>query len=148
MGAMPLPKLIGHLHPVLVHFPIASLLLALLFEWIALARRGPAYGPATRGLVICGVAAGVLTAISGFQLEEEFEFEDEQAVLIERHETAGIVAISAALLSMILGETHRRSPSRRRKIAYLALLHVAAGSVALGASFGGELVWGADWLPL
>jgi uncharacterized membrane protein len=150
MRAMELKTLFGHLHPTLVHFPIVTLLLSVVFEWIALARRGPTYGPATRGLLISGLVIGTLALLSGLTLEGEFSFEGDEAAeaLIERHEILGYIGMSATLLAVILGEIYRRAPARGRKIAYLVVLHVAAGSIAAGAAAGGALVWGPDWLPL
>jgi uncharacterized membrane protein len=140
-------KLFGHLHPVLVHFPIASVFIATLLEWVALARRGMSYGPGIRGLLVCGVAIGIVTILSGLKLEEEFAFDAEQTAVLERHELMGYLGVGAALLAVILGEAHRRAPSRGKRIAYLVILHVAAGFIAVGAAAGGLLVWGADWLP-
>jgi uncharacterized membrane protein len=140
-------KVFGRMHPVFLHFPIACLILAMVFEWIAIARRGPAYGPSVRGLLIAGVLSGVLAILSGLQFSEELEILPELQAVYDRHETFGFIAIGAALLAVIIGEIQRRSPSRAKKVAYRVALHAAAITVGIGAQAGGALHWGVDFLP-
>jgi uncharacterized membrane protein len=137
---------LGRLHPMALHFPIACLLLAAVFEWVALARRGPRYGPATRGLVIAGAAGAVLAVLTGLRFAEETTFEDERGPLFERHRIAGFVAAGAAVLAVVAGEIERRRPARAVRAVYLLLVHVAAVSVAIGAHAGGLLHWGSEFL--
>lgn len=138
-----LPKDFAHFHPMLVHFPIVCVLCVLLFEWIALVRRREMFGPGVPLLLAIGVIIGTVAIFSGFQLEDDVKggFEETARALMERHEISAIVAMSAGFLALVLGILHRRAPMRWKRIGYLVLLHVAAGSVAIAGQAGGCLVW-------
>lgn len=59
---LPIPN-IWEIHPMLVHFPIALLLTALIMEFLA--RRRPALTRPAAGLLVAGVVLGWLTAAAG-----------------------------------------------------------------------------------
>jgi uncharacterized membrane protein len=149
MGAMDFPTLFAHLHPVLVHFPIAALLFVPVFEWVALVRRAPPFGPAPRGLLWLGLLVGGLAVLSGLRLEGELisDPDPERRRVFERHEVSAFCAAGAAALSVVFGETLRRKPSRGVRAAYLVLAHAAAAAVAIAGAAGGLLLWGPEWLP-
>lgn len=136
----------GRLHPMVLHFPIVCLLVALCFEWVALIRRGTSFAPAVRGLLAIGILAGVVAILTGLQFSEESTFEDERGPLFDRHKLMGFVAIGAAVVALIVGDVYRRRPSRGKRAVYLVLVHVAAISVAIGAHAGALLHWGTDFL--
>ena len=147
---MPFAKLFGHMHPVLVHFPIALPVVALLFEWVCLVRRAPAYGPSTRGLLIVAVIAAALGVFSGLVLVDDEDvglIDDEAIALIERHKTFAIIGGCAALVAVVLGEIHRRKGLGVTKALYLVVLHVAVAGIGYAAALGGQSKWGPDWLP-
>src|SRR5262245_30949950 len=131
----------GRLHPVVLHFPIVCLVLALVFEWAALLRRQPAFGGAARTLLAVGILTGVVAILSGLQFAEESTFEGERAPLYERHKLLAFVAAGAAVAAFLLGIIYRRAPSRGKRAVYFLLVHVAAVSVAVGAHAGALLHW-------
>lgn len=145
MLAMDNGILVGRLHPMVLHFPLVCILLAMAFEWLALVRRTEAFGPATRGLLVVGALTAIVTVLSGLKFAEETTFVDERAPLFERHKIAGFVATGAAVLAVAAGIVLRRAPSRGKRIVYLVLVHVAGAAVAIGAHAGGLLHWGSDF---
>jgi uncharacterized membrane protein len=149
MADMPTAKIFAHLHPMLVHFPIALVMVAVLFEWIALLRRAPAYGPATRGLLICAMLGAAVAVFSGLSLVEDDDvtFIGEGIDLIQRHKTVGIIGGCTALVLVVGGEIHRRRARPATKVVYLLLLHVTAAAIAYAGALGGESHWPSGWLP-
>ena len=149
MAPMDWKTVLAHAHPVVVHFPIACLILALPLEWIALIRRAPAFGPAPRALLWTGLVIGGVAILSGLRLEDEVKggLPDAALALLERHELAAFCTAGAAFLAIVTGELARRRPSRAKKAVYLVLVHLTAAAVGLTGTDGGRVVWGADWLP-
>ena len=149
MRPMPLTQVFAHLHQLLVHFPIACILVALMMEWIALFQRRASFGPGVPVVLVVGLALGGIAIFSGQELATEVKggFVDESLVVLERHETLGIVSMVLALLAVVAGVFYRWGPSLPKRIAYLVLIHAAAVSVGLAGEAGGELAWGFDWLP-
>jgi uncharacterized membrane protein/mono/diheme cytochrome c family protein len=125
------PPLIGRLHPLVVHFPLACLLLALLAEALVLIR-GQRWQPVTLFLVLIGTAGAIVAVITGGQLAQE------ETLAIERHELLGwITTVGAATCSGLL-LLAKRWPLRLA----LVLTAILAG---LTGHLGGTLVYGAGW---
>ena len=135
-----MPPLLGRLHPVVVHFPIACLLLAVLTEFLvflkpslprSLAPSLPDF-PATALLVLIGTLGAALAVLSGTFLAQE------ETAAIERHELLGWITLVGALGCSGLLWLRQRLPLR-------VALVITAVLVALTAHLGGELVYGAGW---
>jgi len=134
----PLPPFLGRLHPVLVHLPIAALLLAVLAELLVLVR-GERWKPATSLLVFTGAAGAVLAVVSGITLEGQ-----QDPSLLERHELLGWLTLAGALTAAGMLLAMRWVPLRRWPV--LAVLVITAGLVAWTGHLGGAMAWGPDWL--
>lgn len=129
--ARSLPPLAGRLHPLVVHFPIACLLLAVLAEAL-FAFRGERWRPATALLVLIGLAGAIAAVISGSLLAQE------ETAAIERHELLGWVTCVSAAVCAVLLRPANRWPLR------IALL-LTALLAGLTGHLGGELVYGTGW---
>ncbi len=132
--AKALPPLPGRMHPLIVHFPISCLLLAVLAEALV-ALRGERWRPATTLLVLVGLAGAAAAVASGLLLAQE------ETAAIQRHELLGWTTAIAAAVCAVLLKPANRWPLR---IA-LVLTAILAG---LTGHLGGELVYGADWFRL
>lgn len=126
------PPFIGRLHPVIVHFPIACLLLAVLAESLVMLR-GAAWRPATTLLLVIGTAAALAAVISGTWLAQDF------TAAVQRHQLVGWVTLVSATVTCPLLYLERRWPLR------LALL-ITAAAAGLAGHLGGDLVYGAGWI--
>lgn len=142
-------ELVGHAHPLVVHFPIAFLLLALLVEAAALARRRPTYGPTARLLVLSGAVAAVPAAVCGWLLSLELAHGGSLAPIFERHRVLGIVAALTAVAAAVVAEASRRPEGAvvLRRL-YLVLLLVAAVAVSWAGHQGGALSYGPDFFSI
>lgn len=128
------PPLPGRMHPLIVHFPITCLLLAVLAEALVLLR-GERWRPATTLLVLIGLAGAAAAVASGLLLAQE------ETAAIERHELLGWTTAIAAAVCAVLLRPANRWPLR----VALVLTALLAG---LTGHLGGELVYGADWFRL
>ncbi len=134
----PKPPLLGRLHPVLVHLPIACLMLAALAELLVLLR-GERWKPATAFLVLAGTLGAAGAIASGVTLEG-----NQDPHLLERHELLGWLTLTGALIASGMIVAMRWVSLRRWPL--FAVLVITAGLVAWTGHVGGAMVWGADWL--
>ncbi len=135
--------LIGRLHPLILHFPIALILVAAAAELVAmLAHYGPWRVVAVAN-VRAGAACAAAAAITGWLLAAGSIVDDVRT--LEWHRwigtAAAVAAIGAALASTALD---RKSPKVRW--LYRIALFWAAALVAITGHLGARLVWGADFL--
>lgn len=133
----PLPPFLGRLHPVLVHLPIAALILAVLAELLVLTR-GERWKPVTAFLVAMGSLGAVMAIVSGVNLEG-----GQDPAMLERHELLGWLSLAGALTASALLLAMRWVPLRRWPL--FAVLLLTAILVAWTGHIGGAMVWGEDW---
>lgn len=138
--APPLLPFLGRLHPLVVHLPIAALMLALLAEVLAF-RFGAAWRPATAFLVVLGCIGAGMAVLTGNTLAG-----NQPPNLLARHELLGWLTLVAAALSAGLLALHSRFAIPRWAI--LVCLIVTALLVAATGHYGGQMSWGERWLSL
>lgn len=150
-------KFLGRFHPIVIHFPIAMLVVAALIEAVRLLS-SKARRPTSFGLTAVIVAAifGVLSAASGW-LNAEFEAAEQTTDLfLHRWLGVSVAVISLVLAPMaILAAIHRepsdplereQMPPSRAFAIYRYGVIVAAFLVAFTGHLGGELVYGDGYL--
>jgi len=134
--------LIGKLHPLLVHFPIALVMAAAAAELVAIATPRHAWHTVAVANIRLGAALGVVTAVTGWLFASSPLVDASPS--LEWHRWVGMAgatgAIGAALLSSRLPVPSRRS------FVYRVTLFVTALLVAITGHLGGTLVWGAGFL--
>ena len=137
--------LIGRLHPLLIHFPIALVITAAAAEIGAMVTAREGWRAVAVANVRAGAVFGLLAAIAGWRLALAPEVE--LSSLLEWHRWLGSAAAGAAIAAAVAtGGGHQRSPVRVR--VYQIALFAAGTLVALTGHVGGLLVWGADFLRL
>lgn len=135
---------LGRLHPFLVHFPIALLLLAALAEFILFLNPAAGLYTTVRFLVWTGAAGGIVAAVLGW-FAAGFRLSDRSEILgLHRWNGTGI-AIGSLLLAMLIP---RPDDVTRRRTAFRVLLAGIAGLLLWQGYLGGELVMGPDHLGL
>lgn len=128
-------ELIGHLHPTLVHLPIGILLLAGLFQLLALKPNYAALHGATSIALFWGMIAAIASCISGYLLSLSGDYDEE---LVSTHQWFGI---STAFISLIAYLFHRWENVFAK---WVILLMVPL--IIITGHFGGTLTHGADYL--
>lgn len=137
--------LIGRLHPLLVHFPIALVISAAVAEGAAVIFGNPRWHTSAVWNVRVGAAFAVLTTIAGWRLSWEPGFGTSSP--LEWHRWLGTVAAVVALVAAFAPSGALQRGPRAAGMFRVALL-IAALLVAAVGHLGGVLVWGADFLRL
>jgi uncharacterized membrane protein len=134
--------LTGRLHPLLVHFPIALILIAALAELVALVTTFPEWHTVAVANVRAGAAFAAGSAGAGWLLASSRMVEASPA--LEWHRWLGVTAATAAVIAALATGAIDRRPGRQWR--YRIALFSAAALVAVAGHFGAVLVWGADFL--
>ena len=140
MGDM---ALIGRLHPLLVHFPIALILIAAIAELVSATTRFPQWHTVAVANIRAGSAFAVVSAGAGWLLASSRIVEASH--VLEWHRWLGTIA-AVAVFGAALATAGARSQSPFALWVYRITLFWAAALVAVTGHLGGLLVWGADFL--
>jgi uncharacterized membrane protein len=134
--------LIGKLHPLLVHFPIALVLAAAAAELVAIAMPRHGWHSIAVANLRAGAAMGVVTAVTGWLLASSPSVD--ATPTLEWHRWVGMTGAVGALAAALLS-SHPHAQSRRPVTVYRVALFGAAFLVAITGHLGGTLVWGAEF---
>jgi len=136
--------LIGRLHPLLVHFPIALILIAAVAELLVVATRMPEWRAVAVANLRAGAAFAVASTVAGWLLASSRIVEASSS--LESHRWLGTYAAVLAIAGAFTTGRVVYNPSSRLTWAYRVAVFGAAGLVGVAAHFGAVLVWGADFL--
>jgi uncharacterized membrane protein len=130
--------LIGRLHPLLIHFPIALVIVAVAAEGAAIVTRNELWRTVAVANVRAGAAFGLLAAAAGWWLASMPDIE--RTSLLEWHRWLGTTGAGVTLVAALatFGGTNRLWLYR------IALLG-AGVLVAITGHLGGLLVFGPDF---
>jgi uncharacterized membrane protein len=133
----------GRLHPLIVHFPIALVLVAAAFEGGSIATGDRRW----RAVAVVNVRAeavfAVAAVIAGWRLASAPG--GEATPLLEWHRWLGAIAALSTVAAALVTVRGERWPLGRLWI-YRTALFCAASFVAVAGHLGGLLVWGAEFL--
>jgi len=128
-------ELIGHFHPVLVHLPIGILLLAALFQLLALKPKHAALQMATGIALFWGMISAILSCISGYLLSLSGDYDDE---LLDTHTWFAIATASISLIAYLFNRWENEFAK------WVILLMVPL--IFVTGHLGGSLTHGSDYL--
>lgn len=141
---------IGSLHPQIVHFVVALLIIGVLARILSLAPLGPRFaftGAMAATLLFIGTAASVVAVKSGLEAHEHVEQIPGVRAAVEAHEDAGkdtrniFLVVSALEIGILVFATRRASLARGLRV--VSAVVGIAGVVALykTGDRGGDLVY-------
>ena len=135
-------QVLGRLHPVFVHFPIALLLAALVAELVRRRRVEIHDGPSEAGFfcLVLGTAGALVAAASGWLFAEHDP--PGMSELLLRHRWSGTGAAVAALVTCFSAWRWRRTANAELARPTRVGLALTALLVALSGHLGGTLVYG------
>ena len=128
-------------HPLVVHFPIALLIVSVLFDGIAVAGKREVFEKAALWNLIAGVLAAAMAVATGLLAEDivpQFEVMQET---MERHETLAYVTLGVFTLLLFWRVWKQGKFFVRYRAFYLLLAFVSMLSLGATAYYGGELVY-------
>jgi uncharacterized membrane protein len=135
-------QFLGRLHPLIVHFPIGLLIVALFLEVIAIRKKSNELRPAINILLVTGAACAVLSVAFGWLLEEQDSYSGDVLVL---HKWTGIATAALAIAAAFLhGRAVRGVP--QLITAYRAVLVTTVVGVTIAGHLGASLTLGSDFL--
>jgi uncharacterized membrane protein len=137
--------LAGRLHPVLVHFPIALLIMAAAAEGVVCVAGDERWRLVARVSLRAGAVAAVAAAVAGWLFAAEPSIDPAPA--LEWHRWLGTAVAVLASLAAIAGVAATPKHSRATWL-YRACLFGAGALIPIAGHLGGVLVWGADFLHL
>jgi uncharacterized membrane protein len=136
--------LVGRLHPLLIHFPIALVLSGFAAEAVAILTGRAAW----RGLAVASVRwAAILAALAayaGWRLADDPNVID-PTPLLEWHRWLAVTGTAATVVAA-LASTRLHPDSKAARWGYRISLLVATALVGVAAHLGGVLVWGDNFL--
>ncbi|MDH4092153.1 MAG: cytochrome C [Cyclobacteriaceae bacterium] len=132
---------LGRLHPLVLHFPIVLIMLALLFEILRFYKT-VAVGERVMLFLLIAAAVSTLTSVgAGFLL---FASGDYSGSLIEQHFWAGAITASVVSTTVALYFMYRNSV--RFYAFYLSGLFISNAAVAYASHLGGSVTHGQHYL--
>lgn len=132
---------LGRMHPLMLHFPIALLLLALLMEFFRFSPKykdQEFYQSFTKNLFLFAAFTSLLSALMGLFLSLEEGYSGD---VLDRHKWSGAVLVFFASILYSL----RNRPWYREKIARISS-GLTAATLILVAHFGATLTHGDDFI--
>jgi uncharacterized membrane protein len=141
----------GVLHLLVLHFPIALIMAALLADVLWLVTRRPFFRACGPYCIILGAISAIPTVVTGDMLGDAMQFTGDKAAVFEVHEGLGIATMAVALAAAAWRLASSIWLARRPKFAwwpypYGLLIAATAALVTMAGHWGGMLMLGRDYL--
>ena len=133
----------GRLHPLLVHFPIGVLVVALLFELFTLRGNRPELRVAIRLLVYIGAATAAIAVLFGLLLEYTGSYPDPT---LGYHKWTGIATTALATLAAVLVHRAGRDARAGALKLYRGALFASVVLLTVAGHLGASLTHGEGYL--
>jgi uncharacterized membrane protein len=130
-----------HLHPMLVHFPIALLIISVLFDVIGVAFKRDSLREGALWLLVLGLLGGLGAVLSGGMAEEVAEKAGIAKALLERHETWAFVTMGIFGVLFVWRLFLRNHFTALTLAIYLVIASIGIGTLGVTGYFGGDLVY-------
>ncbi len=132
-----------HIHPMIVHFPIALLIVGFIAEFINVAFKKEFFGKAGLYLLILGTLGVIAAYISGNIAGDGLTEAGALKNAIETHEEAAVVSLWLMIIASVLRIAFVLIKKYEGAFKWIALLLFFAGvlSIARTGYYGGELVF-------
>lgn len=141
-------RLLGKLHPIVVHFPIALIIAALLAAVLFVVTKREIFAHCTRFLLPLGAAGAVAAAGIGWINAMYVNYPGELETVLFRHRWLGVSTAVVALVAAIVYEIAKRRKNRTGEIVALIALTLAALLVGATGHLGATLIYGTDYFAM
>ncbi len=139
-------KFAGKFHPLVVHFPIALILCAMLAEILyTLTHQNPMFSSAGRFCIVIGAVGAVFATSLGWMAGEFARYPGALETVLFRHRWLGVGTAVFSTISAIVAliETFNPVPKYRRFYRFFLILTTILVSVT--GHFGATLIYGLDY---
>lgn len=133
--------IVGRLHPLILHFPIVLIILALLFELAGRFFKVNTGETTIAALLITAAVSAFVSVVAGFFL---FASGDYSGALMERHFWAGAITAAAIFFTLAFFLISRNA--QRFYSFYFGALVASNLAVAYASHLGGSITHGQDYL--
>jgi uncharacterized membrane protein len=139
---------LGNFHPVLLHFPIALIVMTVISELLYHWYGTPLFEHASRFMIITAAITAIPTALFGFAFGYDAHYEGILGNLFWWHRFLGVFTTLLTIVAAILRELHTSKQWNTMKTYYICLFIIFI-SVNLTGYLGGGLTFGPDslWPP-
>lgn len=139
---------IGRFHPVVLHFPIAWLILLVLVEMAVLTGFAGGLDRWATILLALTVLSFIPAIVSGLGIASAHanasaEFTEHMVLHRNLNIASALVLLVAGVVRLALG----KNAGTGARIGYFVLVLAAAALMVVGSHIGGEMVWGEDFIP-
>ena len=129
------------IHPLVVHFPIALLLTALLLDFIAVGLKRPAFHRLALWNLTLGTLGAATAVLTGLQAEDVAKHSFEIWKIMNLHERLGITTLALGLLVVSYRLWRRDQLSRRARLLTIVVMLIMSSTLGFGAYLGGRMVY-------
>ncbi len=136
-------QFLGRLHPLIVHFPIGLLIVALLLELIAIRRRSHDLRPAINIVLATGAICAVLSVIFGLLLETQDQYSGD---ILDLHKWSGLATLLFAVVATFLHVRLVRNQAWQKLFLYRGILVLTVVCLSIAGHLGASLTHGSDFL--
>lgn len=133
----------GRFHLLLLHFPIALIVMTVVAEWLWIWFGGLMFSQAARFMIFAAAIFAPITALLGLAFGYGQHYEGLSLDLFVWHRYFGLLTAGLAILTAILRERYARELSSSLTSYYISLFLLFL-SVSLTGAFGGSLTFGLD----
>jgi uncharacterized membrane protein len=130
-----------NIHPLVVHFPIAFLVGAVLFYFLSWILRNQTFATTAFLLLIVGtLAAGAAVATGLYGEEGVMVSRSVREHLLDTHEKLMLVTLGLSVVQSLWASIARPFP-RKGRLLFLLLFLVLLGIMTVGADYGARMVY-------
>jgi uncharacterized membrane protein len=130
----------GRLHVLVIHFPIALIIVAATIDVFRRRSRAMAPGNAAFICLVLGAIGAVVASVMGWADADRLDYKGSDAELVFIHRWVGIGSAAAAVAAAYMAVRLRNTLSFRLDVAYRTVLLSAAIAVSVAGHYGGTLV--------
>jgi uncharacterized membrane protein len=145
---MDLSTLFGRLHPLVLHFPIALLLLAAALEVVRLKWDRPGLGRTITLLMALGATGALVATATGWEFAVESHPRPSLRWMLQWHRWLGVVTTALACIAASLAFRLSEAPTSGSRWLRRATIWLTSLVLIGAAHLGALMVWGEDYFDL
>lgn len=136
---------LGKLHPVVVHFPIALVFMALIFVATRLVLRVEIFDQMAVITIYWAAIFALVAALLGLARSAGSTFPTTLESYFEWHRLLGLISAGTTMITALVGYYWRKGGSSRRKVMFMILLVLNTIIIGITGHLGATLVFGPNY---